>query len=235
MGASTAGLIDEIDQINWWHRIDLGNGITTPGRDDTPTKLEQIKLPRNLSGLTVLDVGAWDGFFSYECERRGAKRVVALDKVVWSWPEIGKRGFELARRELDSKVEDVEMEVLDINPEQLGTFDLVLFLGVLYHMRHPLLALERAASVVKTQMILETHVDMNELDRPVMAFYPNDELASDPTNWFGPNRAAVEAMLKTVGFRRVEMVTSTPYPPNEAYNRGGGKSQYGRMVFHAWK
>ena len=236
MGAPTAVLMDDINKINWWHRIDLGNGITTPGRDDSPTKLEQIKLPENLNGLSVLDIGAWDGFFSFECERRGARRVVALDKD-WDYPTIGKRGFELARRVLGSKVEDVELDVRDISPERVGIFDLVLFLGVLYHKPHPLLALERVASVVGKQLILETHVDMSEHDRPVLAFYPEDECANDPTNWFGPNRAAVEAMLRVVGFRKVELMSSTPVvrKPGEGYVRGAGKSQYGRMVFHAWK
>jgi tRNA (mo5U34)-methyltransferase len=237
MRAQPAGLMDEINQIFWWHRIDLGHGITTPGRDDSATKLAQLKLPKSLQGLSVLDIGAWDGFFSYECERRGAKRVVALDKVVWELPWAGKRGFELARRALASKVEDVEMEVLDISPERVGVFDLVLFLGVLYHMRHPLLALERVASVVGKQLIVETHVDMNEIDRPALAFYPEDELSNDCTNWFGPNRAAVEAMLRVVGFRKVELISSIPYQydPDNVYLRGGAKSQFGRMVFHAWK
>ena len=237
MGASTALLMDEINQINWWHRIDLGNGITTPGRDDSPTKLDQIKLPKRLHGLSVLDIGAWDGFFSYECERRGAKRVVALDKPVWDCPGLGKKGFQFAHRMLGSKVEDVELEVLDISPERVGVFDLVLFLGVLYHMRHPLLALEKVASVTGKQVILETHVDMNEVSRPVLAFYPGDELAGDDSNWFGPNRAAVEAMLRVVGFKKVEMVSSTlaVAKPGEGPIRGACNNQYGRMVFHAWK
>ena len=90
MAAPTAALMDEINKINWWHRIDLGNGITTPGRDDSPTKLVQVNLPQSLQGLSVLDIGAWDGFFSFECERRGAKRVVALDKAVWDIPTFGR-------------------------------------------------------------------------------------------------------------------------------------------------
>ena len=229
-----AVLTDDIHKIDWWHKIDLGNGITTPGRVDSPAVLVQVKLPQSLQGLSVLDIGAWDGFFSFECERRGAKRVVALDKPVWDCPGIGKRGFELARRVLGSKVEDVELEVLDISPERVGVFDLVLFLGVLYHMRHPLLALERVASVMGKQLILETHVDMNECDRPVLAFYPEDECSNDSSNWFGPNRAAVEAMLRVVGFRKIELVSSTS-GLLRGYVRGAGKSLGGRMVFHAWK
>jgi tRNA (mo5U34)-methyltransferase len=232
MAQLTAALMDEINSINWWHKINLGNGFTTPGRDDSLTKLAQIHLPEKLQGLTVLDIGAWDGFFSYECERRGAKRVVALDKAVWDVPSIGKKGFEFARKALDSKVEDIELDVLDICPERVGVFDLVLFLGVLYHMPHPLLSLERVASVTTSQVILETHVDMNESNRPVLVFYPGDECAGDGSNWCGPNRAAVEAMLRVVGFRKIEVMSSTPV----VYGvRGSGRSQFGRMVFHAWK
>ena len=73
----------------WFHTIDLGGGIVTPGRDESPRKLGWIGLPADLSGRSVLDVGAWDGFFSFECERRGAARVVALDGPAWREPEWG--------------------------------------------------------------------------------------------------------------------------------------------------
>jgi hypothetical protein len=75
---------------------------------------------------------------------------------------------------------------------------------------------------------------MNEYDRPVLAFYPEDECSNDSSNWFGPNRAAVEAMLRVVGFRKIELVSSTS-GLLRGYVRGAGKSLGGRMVFHAWK
>jgi len=74
MAAATAPLMDEINKINWWHKIDLGNGITTPGRDDSLTKLVQVNLPRSLQGLSVLDIGAWDGFFSWPKVTRSRSR-----------------------------------------------------------------------------------------------------------------------------------------------------------------
>src|SRR3954449_10126890 len=111
----------------WFHTIDLGNGIVTPGRDESARKLGWIGLPADLSGRTVLDVGAWDGFFSFECERRGAARVVAADSFSWDGSNWGtKAGFELAREALGSRVEDVEVDVMDLSPERVGTFDLVL-------------------------------------------------------------------------------------------------------------
>ena len=106
----------------WFHTIDLGHGIVTAGRDESPRKLGWIQLPGDLRGRTVLDVGAWDGFFSFECERRGADRVVALDGPAWQAPEWGpggfgtRSGFDLARRALGSRVEDVELELDAISP-----------------------------------------------------------------------------------------------------------------------
>jgi len=70
----------EVEKIRWWHKIDLGNGIITPGKSDTFKKIKGIGLPEDLTGKTVLDIGAWDGFYSFESERRGASRVLAIDE-----------------------------------------------------------------------------------------------------------------------------------------------------------
>ena len=193
--------------ITWYHTIDLGSGVITPGVDNTIDRIAMIGLPQDLRGLSVLDIGAWDGAFSFEAERRGASRIVAVDSFCWSGEGWGTRdGFDCARRVLNSKVEDREIEVLDLSPESVGVFDLVLFLGVLYHMKHPLLTLERVASVCRGQLILWTQIDLASVDRPAMAFYPGTELNNDPTNWWGPNPAAVNAMLTTAGFSRAETV-----------------------------
>lgn len=230
---STVVMDDEFATIPWFHRIDLGNGLTTPGVDDTATKLDQVHFPRDLRGKSVLDVGAWDGFFSFEAERRGASRVVALDGGVWNAPQIGRRGFDYARRALNSSVEDVTMEVLEMTPDQPGIFDVVLFLGVLYHLPNPLAGLCQVAACTREQIILETHVDLLDISRPAIAYYGSEECANDPTNWCGPNQPALEAMLRTAGFTRIEAfpaVTDVHYSVNGA-NRG----TFGRMVVHAWK
>jgi tRNA (mo5U34)-methyltransferase len=206
----------QVKQINWWHQIDLGNGVITPGPDDTLARLNQLGLPDDLRGKTVLDIGAWDGAFSFEAERRGASRVLAIDEFIWAgkgW--ASKAGFEFARRALNSKVEDMLLDVYDLSPERTGTFDLVIFSGVLYHLKHPLLALERVASVTRHQLILSTHVDLINLKRPAIAFYPG---------------TAVHAMLRTVGFKRLETVASSPFDPGfpveDVYP--------GWATFHAW-
>ncbi len=217
----------EVAKIPAWHHcIDLGCGVITPGggKTSSPQTEEKIGLPESLAGMTVLDVGAWDGFYSFAAERRGAKRVLATDSFVWQSPDVGKAGFELARRVLKSQVEDMEIDVLDLSPEKVGVFDLVLFLGVLYHMRHPLLALDRVFSVTGKQLILETHVDMLDCQRPAAAFYCGRELNNDPTNWFGPNALAVKGMLESAGFRDIKAV-----------NISQASGTCARMVFHAWR
>ncbi len=228
--SATATMKDELAKISWFHRINLGGGVTTPGIDDTPAKLDQVRLPADLTGKTVLDIGAWDGFFSFEAERRGARRVVALDGGVWKVDSIGKAGFEFARRALRSRVEDVELDVSEISIARLGQFDLVLFLGVLYHLPDPCGSLLKVASVAAHDIIVETHVDLMEHKVPAIAFYPSDECAADPSNWCGPNRAAMEGLLKLAGFQTIRSYPMTPviYPV-----KGRKPGQYGRMVFHA--
>lgn len=237
----------EAARVRWFHSIELEPGLVTPGRADTSAQVPRLHLPE-LTGKAVLDVGAWDGFFSFEAERRGAARVVALDTFSWQprGTGTGKAGFELARHALGSRVEDIEVEVTDIAPETVGgTFDVVLFLGVLYHLRHPLLALERLRSVCDELLILETHVDLIGSRRPAAAFYPGAELEDDWTNWWGPNPAAVEGMLRAAGFRDVRRVHPSSWLPGRAA-RGvralcGPRATHprwavlrqGRAVFHA--
>lgn len=225
----------EVNAIQWWHSIDLGHGIVTPGPDPTAARLPELQIPHDLTGLSVLDIGAWDGFFSFEAERRGAARVLATDSFCWGQGGWGtKAGFELARRALRSRVEDLTIDPLDLSAETVGTFDLVLFLGVLYHMRHPLLALERVFSVTRGQLILNTQVDLTAIDRPAIAFYPDRELNNDPTNWCGPNPAAVVAMLRVAGFRDVRIVSRWAAREASLPDMNGAPIP-GHITVHAWR
>jgi tRNA (mo5U34)-methyltransferase len=219
--------------------MDLGHGVITPGVDSTPRKLKTLHLPESFAGQTVLDVGAWDGFFSFEAERRGAKHVLATDHYCWTgkgWST--KAGFDLAHRVLGSRVESLDIDVLDLSPDRIGVFDVVLFLGVLYHMRHPLLALEHIANVTRGQLILETEVDLLFLRRPAVSYF----LEGD--DWCAPNLAALRAMLRDVGFARVEIVYRTFLPHRLArackWSLSKGRpfwrsASRGRAAVHAWK
>lgn len=115
---SVGVLKQEVSAIHWYHRIDLGHGLITPGCQDSSEDLRMLHLPARLDGLTVLDIGAWDGFFSFEAERRGAIRVLATDGFVWKGrcPRASRQGFELARWALNSKVEGMELDIMEISP-----------------------------------------------------------------------------------------------------------------------
>ncbi len=193
----------------WFHRIDLGHGIVTPGVDDSPSKLKLMHIPDNLTGKTVLDIGAYDGFFSFEAERRGASRVLATDQYCWQGAGMGDgEGFKIAHAALRSRVEAKLIAVEDISPATVGTFDVVLFLGVLYHSPDPVRYLRIAKSVCREMLILETHLDALDYPRPAMIFYPGATLNNDPSNFWGPNPACVAEMLKEVGFTQL-----TFFPP----------------------
>lgn len=221
--------VKDLSKYSWHFKMDLGNGIVTPGIIDPKTILPKLQIPEDLTGWTVLDIGSFEGQYAFECERRGAARVVALDSDRWAWkPRIsihgkprGKINFDLAKELSGSKVEDIIMDAEEISPEAIGEFDLVLFLGIFYHMRHPLNVLEKVASVTKNMLIVETHTTMNSTTAPVMEFYPG-KFHGDNSNWWGPNKACVLSMLNDVGFTRSEIVCEPI-------------ADYPRITFHAWK
>jgi tRNA (mo5U34)-methyltransferase len=197
---------------HWYHQIEVAPGVVTPGINDTQQILAALRLPERLDGLRVLDIGARDGFFSFECERRGAE-VVAIDSM-----PPGQTGFPIAKELVGSNVEILQRNVYELSPEEFGTFDLILFLGVLYHLRDPMLALDRIWSVSRDKLIVETQTiddallvgdgefkrlaDLNpELEKiPLMQFFPGDSLNADATNMWAPNQAGLAAMLEEVGF-----------------------------------
>jgi tRNA (mo5U34)-methyltransferase len=204
-------------RTDWWHAIDVGDGLTTPGSCGTAYQQfvwETLQLPERMTGLRVLDVGTYDGYFAFECERRGAE-VIAID----IHPE-DCRCFALAKRLLGSRVPYHQMSVYDLREDVLGgPFDLVLFLGVYYHLRHLFVALDNLWKITRGELRMETHVidhhfvlgdnsvvDLKDIDPrlvdvPLYRFYRLNELTSvDYSNWFGGNVAAVTESLLSAGF-----------------------------------
>ena len=188
---------------SWWHSIDLGNGVITPGIHslaELQDNIGRFKLPEDLAGKRVLDIGCWDGFYSFETEQRGA-RVTSVD--CWR-PE----NFFKAKAALQSQAEFHELSVYDVTKERLGAFDIVFFLGVLYHLRHPLLGLEQVCEVTRDFAIIESHVvdKLHATADPVMEFYEFDELGGQYDNWWGPNVECLSRMARSAGFARVELL-----------------------------
>lgn len=263
----------------WWHSIDLGQGVVTPGAKSAAViarELKSLRLP-NLSGKTVLDIGAYDGYYSFAAERLGAARVVALDHFVWAtdlpraiayWRECkekgvppapvektpywqpdtlpGKHGFDTAHRALRSRVEVVVDDFMTMDIARHGTFDVTLFMGVLYHMENPLGSLTRLASVTKELAIVETHAiavpGYEHLE--LCEFYSSNQLNGDATNWWGPNLKALLGMCYAAGFSRAEIVVGkVPHTGVQRLQQAASailsyvrrRPYHFRAVVHAWK
>lgn len=191
----------------WFHSMDLPGGVRTPGSYAPAEKLHRIGLPTRLDGLSVLDVGAWDGFYSFECERRGARSVASID--IWD-PGHGatSEGYAVAHSAWRSVAVPYQGSVYDLDPVVHGTHDLVLFLGVLYHLKNPLEAIASLRRVTTGTLIIETASDFAFTRRPALAFYPGAELSRDGTNWFAPNASALLAMCRSAGFSEVRLAWS---------------------------
>lgn len=155
----------------------------------------------------------------YRCRDEG-RTPEPFERVpgVWKPDELpGKRGFDLAHRRYKSRVEPVVADFTTCDLAELGRFDVVLFLGVLYHLQDPFRALKRLAAVTHGLSVVETEtVRFTELDdRPLVEFFPTNELADDPSNWWAPNERALVGMLTAAGFARVEIVHASE-PVGEA-------------------
>ena len=197
----------EVASVRWWHTIDLGHGVVTPGEGGSPALLERMRMPADLSGKTVLDIGTFDGFFAFEAERRGADRVVAVD-------HREPPGFRIAHRALDSRVEFRQADVMDLSAADLGVFDVVFFLGVIYHLANPMHALERVRDVTGDLMILETEGSLDWMETPAAEFVGSPEAARDSAlNWWYPNMPCLAGMVRSAGFDRVEPVSGPPPAP----------------------
>jgi len=208
-----AALQQRINAITWCHPLTLGGIETRPQwhvRRRFRRRLQFLQIPQDLTGKSVLDIGAWDGFFSFECERRGAKRVLAID--TYSWDTYGKDGFLLAHETLKSKVEHQRCAAEDIDAA-LGSFDLVLCLGVFYHLRSPIQVLDRIRKVTTGSLILETHALVPAVHEkyPLVSFFPGDGLEAGLRYEFSaePTMEALKQMLRAAGFAKVD-VKHTP-------------------------
>lgn len=211
------------DRLTWFHSIELRPAVVTKGmksRDLLASEVDAVLGPLDLGGRSLLDIGAWNGFWSFEAKRRGAGRVVAMDHYTWRHPDYrGREAFDLARAALGLEIEAVEADVTVLGPD-FGRFDAVLFLGVLYHLEDPLPVFRTLRALTGQVLVLETHQDMLDCPRPAMVHYPGKELAGDETNWWGPNPALVYRLLARAGFARVY------YQDHPVYGRARG-------VFHA--
>ncbi len=203
---------EELAEKGWYHSFELPDGTLVDGVIALPRLRERFArfpIPADLGGKRLLDIGAWDGWFSFEAERRGAE-VTAIDCV--EAPH-----FVELHRKLSSKVDYRILEIYELPAAGLGKFDIVFLLGVLYHLRHPLLALEMVCGLTTDVAIVESFVTDGDTwqehteDIPTLEFYEGYELANQFDNWVGPSVACLLAMCRAAGFARVELLHTEPY------------------------
>ena len=230
------------NSVVWYHSLDLGHGVVTDGF--CTRYLDASELP-DFEGKTVLDIGAWDGYYSFPAERQGASRVVALDHYAWGvdfaqrnpyWVECfergvlpdhrrdttefwdpnlpGKRGFDIAHEAYDSKVEAVVGNFATLDPAALGTFDVVLFLGVLYHLKEPLTALEAVQRLTGGVAVIETEALLfpGKEGWSGLEFTAGCYRGYDYSNWFAPTMEAIHGLCRAAGFSTVTSVIGPPAP-----------------------
>ena len=218
-GISQAEIERRVRELgDWFHNLDLKGVRTAPEHflgDYPRTKWERFAhaIPADLRGRTVLDIGCNGGFYAIEMKRRGADRVVAIDSDA----------RYLAQARFAAEVMDADIEFRQLSVYQLPMleerFDLVLFMGVLYHLRYPLLALDllhahgtrdilvfqsmlRGAAAAKPFAADYEFQETAHFDDPAYPrlYFIEQRYAGDPTNWWVPNRSCAEAMLRSAGF-----------------------------------
>ncbi|MDX2179876.1 MAG: methyltransferase domain-containing protein [Bryobacteraceae bacterium] len=207
----------KIAQVPWYHQFEIAPGIRTPGvhRFDPAPFLDGWNIPQDLRGQRALDIGTWDGPLAFELERRGAE-VIAADIQ-----DPLHTGFSTAKEILGSRVEYVRTSVYDLEKSVCGRFDLVCYLGVFYHLKHPILGFEAIQAVMadSASLLFEgacllnyaermdgLRVEGTELDAvrklaysdvPLTACYPGKY--TNASNWFIPNLACIRSWLTAAG------------------------------------
>jgi tRNA (mo5U34)-methyltransferase len=202
---------------HYWHQQwEVFPGVFTPGRVPVSDVFAIAQIPADLTDKRVIDIGAWNGCGALECERRGAKEVVALSLEAPTWG-----GFNLlAELTGAGRTRFVRGTIYNLNPDELGLFDIVICFGVIYHLRYPVLGLDNLRRVATGTLYLETHLlddalytlngstdicDMASVAphlpaAALMQFYKGSELQGSASNWFSPSMSALSGLLETAGF-----------------------------------
>ena len=250
---------EAIDALQpWFHNLHLPGGFQTvaqhPFGDFPRVKWEQFKneIPEDLSGWTALDIGCNAGFYSFELAKRGAD-VMGIDldphylkQAQWAAKQMG----------LADKVSFRQMQIYDLARMEQD-FDIIIFMGVFYHLRYPALALDIVTQKLKKLMVFQTltmpgenvvkpaaDMSMDEREQmrqdgwPVMAFIQN-RLEKDPTNWWAPNHACILALLETCGLEVVsnpghEIYITQPNEELTAVAKGWNRSEFLSAIGRDW-
>ena len=225
MNYTSQQLEREVAGYRWYHTLDLAHGVVTEGMFDHRPVVDRYLIPGQLSGMRCLDVGTMDGFWAFEMERRGAEEVVATDVAAvddLDWPPLWRQRvdpildrtkadrFALAHAALGSRVTRIERSVYELDPEELGSFDVVFAGDLLVHLKDPITAVQRLRSVCRGSAIICNPVKRFPLGRG-RALAELDGV--NEFRWWLLSEAAVKQLLRAAPFGRVEAGRRFELPP----------------------
>lgn len=225
----------EIDRQdpNWYENFTFDNGARSFGRSPSDSKLAALGLPQDLSEISFLDIGTYEGFYAFHLEQRGAQ-VTPNDHFVWNWPnDPSLAHFNFVKEAIGSKLSPLDCDIQNL-PEQ--EWDVTLFLGVLYHLEDQLTALRKVRSTAKKLVVIETLVDNLNIPGSSLKYYPGASLNGDSTNHFGPNLEALVGMIQAAGFSRWEFKSLWEWNTNKTLSGEASLSplESGRVVVWCW-
>lgn len=229
----------------WYHTLDLGPGVETPGWFDLRGVVDKVGMPASLAGKRCLDVATFDGFWAFEMEKRGAASVVAIDVLdprQWDWPVLRSEraweataprkgvgdGFLEARAALGSHVDRRELSVYDLDPATVGMFDFVYVGSLLLHLRDPIRALQQVRSVAAGTVLVVDAIDPTIWSRRPVAVLDGLERPW----WWKPNLAGLQRMVESAGFAVIGRPRRVLLPPGRGQDQEPWRSvrdRAGRM------
>ena len=216
-------------KLRFWHSVELPDGTVTPGKKPLWfLKLEEQAILEHISpkGKSVLDIGAWDGYFSFAMERLGASNVTASDWHCWVWEESwgSKDSFDFVKQALKSQVNEwiVKAEEIPVNGPR---HDIVLVLGVLYHVKNPIALIERATALANDRVVIETEYRNDGLLEPILYLVSGDELNDDSSNWNVPNLAAISVICEMAGLENIKVTLHPELPDRRVFASGEPKRE----------
>ena len=219
---------ERIAQFKWYQQIPLGNGDYTPGEDNfTEKKLPMLKMPADLSGRSVLDIGCSEGYFGRETERRGAERILGIDKA-----ENLVEKNALLREITGSRMRYEEKTVYDLDPITDGKFDLVIFLSVFQHLDYPFRALHVIADVTSTTAVMEIPIAIANKNNDAFQLEPYaiSRRSAKGRLIFLPNEALLLEMLSDAGFIAADLITRHRARDVPGYD---ARFRQERLILHA--
>lgn len=230
--AASVDLASRVARLQWYHTLELSPGVVTPGWLDHRGILQRIPLPASMAGMRCLDVGTFNGFWAFEMERRGAEVVAVdvLDPARWDWPSgsedatvqaVGERmaggdAFEIARSALGSSVERLDKSVYDLDPREMGKFDLVYVGSLLVHLREPVRALEAVRSVCDGALVVVDGIDLPLTLRSPRLPVARLDGRGRPWWWY-PNLAGLARMVDVAGFELTETPSRLCVPTGDGW------------------